>query len=324
MDFTSLAKLPIIDGHVHFVHPERLDEMLALLDEAGCERANLVCIPNPDGSTHNPAALYFKERCPGRAFLSAALEYAPALTEPARAAEILAGQIGTLRARGFDGLKLIEGKPQVRRLLPHPLDGPLYAQVWAALEEQQLPVVFHVADPDEFWDPAACPAWARESGWDYSDGSYPAKEDLYSEVDAILRRHPRLKITFAHFYFLSAQLERAARFLDAHPTVCFDLAPHVGMYHDFARRPEAARAFFLRYQERIIYGTDLDTRPLERGEAGRRFMRFIPWLVRSCLEVAGPFTAPDGTAFHGLGLPRGVLEKIYHANFERVYQPGGG
>jgi predicted TIM-barrel fold metal-dependent hydrolase len=314
----SLARLPIVDGHVHFVHPEKMDEMLALLDTVPCDRFHLVCVPNPDASTHNPAALHFKRHHPGRAYISAALDYS-VLADPEHAPQRLAAQIGMLKQQGFDGLKLIEGKPQVRNLLPHPLDGPLYAGVWAALEREEFPVVFHVNDPDEFWDPVLCPDWARQSGWDYSDGSFPSKESLYAEVDHILARHPRLKITFAHFYFLSRDLERAGRFLDAHPGVCFDLAPHMEMYRDFSRDPEAARAFFVRYQERIVYGTDIDTRVLVRGPQGQRFLQSIPLLIRSFLETAGQFSMPTGDTYHGIGLPQEALARIYAANFERIY-----
>jgi predicted TIM-barrel fold metal-dependent hydrolase len=293
-----------------------MDEILALMDAIPCARFNLVCIPNLDATTHNPAALYFKQHHPDRTYISGALDYT-VLADPDSAPERLAAQIPALRAQGFDGLKLIEGKPQVRKILPYRLDGPLYAGMWAALEREQFPVVFHVNDPDEFWDD--CPDWARQNGWDYSDGSYPSKEALYTEVDNILRRHPNLKIIFAHFYFLSLDLERAARFLDAHPSICFDLAPHIDMYRDFSRSREAARVFFLRFQERIIFGTDTDTRALVRGPEGARFMQSIPQLIRSFLEMDGEFSMPSGTHYHGLGLPREVLEKIYHANFERQY-----
>lgn len=330
MDFASFARIPVIDGHIHFVHPERLDEMLRLLAEVQAGRAHLVCIPNPDATTHNPAALFFKRKYPETTYISAALDYtilsdrerAPDLLAAQRAAQLaaqLAAQIAGLKAQGFDGLKLIEGKPQVRKLLPYPLDGPLYAKLWAAVEAENFPVVFHVNDPDEFWDAQRCPDWARQNGWDYSDGSYPTKEALYTEVDQILERHPDLKLVLAHFYFLSADLARAGRFLDAHPNVCFDLAPHLDMYLDFSRSPEAARAFFLRYQDRILYGTDLDTRALERG--AQALMYFIPWLIRSMLERDEEFTTEDGRSYHGLGLPRAALEKIYHANFERLYGP---
>ncbi|HOU14357.1 MAG TPA: amidohydrolase family protein [Anaerolineae bacterium] len=322
MEFSGFAKFPIVDGHVHFIHPESLDEVVTLFDQIGYARANLVCLPNPDGTNQNAAALHFKERYPKRVYLSGALAYGPALADPTHAPEMLARQVAALKAQGFDGLKLIEGKPEVRKLLPYPLDGPLYAELWAALEQEQFPVVFHVADPDEFWDAERCPAWARKSGWDYSDGSYPTKESLYTEVDHILERHPRLKLTLAHFYFLSRELPRAARFLDAHPGVCFDLTPHVDMYADFSRAPAAARDFFLRYQERIIYGTDLDTRVLRRGASGKQFILHLAWLIRAFLEQAGPFVVPDASddveRYHGLGLPREVLEKIYYRNFERV------
>ncbi len=296
--------------------------MLRLMDAVPCTRFNLVCIPNPDGSTHNAAALFFKEHHPQRVFLSAALEYVPALADPAHAAGILAAQIARRKAEGFDGLKMIEGKPQVRKLLPHPLNGPLYAELWERLEAEQFPVVLHVNDPDEFWEAERCPDWARQNGWDYSDGTFPTKEELYAEVDDILERHPRLKIIFAHFYFLSLDLERAAGFLDAHPSACFDLAPHLDMYRDFSRNPAAARDFFLRYQERILYGTDTDTRALVRGPEGLRFMQSLPVLIRSFLEQEGEFALPGGERHHGLGLPRQALEKIYATNFERMFQPG--
>ena len=141
-------------------------------------------------------------------------------------------------------------------------------------------------------------------------------------MDTILARNPNLKLTLAHFYFLSLDLPRAGRFLDAHPSVCFDLAPHMSMYTDFSRSPAETRAFFLRYQDRIVFGTDIDTRALARG--AQAFMRYIPWLIRSLLECDGPFTTPAGLVFHGLGLPLDVLEKIYRGNFERLYGPHPG
>jgi predicted TIM-barrel fold metal-dependent hydrolase len=316
---SSFASYPIVDGHVHFVHPERMDEMLSILNDVPCRRFNLVCVPELDGSTHNAAAVFFKQHFPDRTYISGALDYRPVLADLSHGAGILARQVRELKAQGFDGLKMIEGKPQVRKLLPFALDGDLYAGLWQVLEQVQFPVLLHVGDPDEFWDPINCPAWARKSGWDYSDGTYPSKQALYAEVEAILASHPDLKMVLAHFSFRSHQLPQAADFLDAHPNVCIDLAPHMDMYHHFSEQPEAARDFFLRYPDRILYGTDIDTRALQRGESGHRFMRFIPWLIRSILEKEGHFQAQDGTPYHGLNLPGCVLEKIYHANFERVF-----
>jgi hypothetical protein len=192
------------------------------------------------------------------------------------------------------------------------------------LEQEAFPVVFHVADPDEFWNPLTCPDWAKASGWDYTDGSFPSKESLYTEVDHILSRHPDLRITFAHFYFMDRDLPRAARFLDAHPTVCFDLTPHTEMYSTFSKNPAEAAAFITRYADRILFGTDTDTRVLVRGESGRRFMLEHIYMIRACLEKDGEFHLPGNKVYHGLGLDESTLEKIYSQNFQRIYcQPTG-
>ncbi len=84
---------------------------------------------------------------PPRAYVRGAIDYSQAFADPLRAVESLAGQVDTLRAIGFDGLKLIEGKPMVHKLLNLPLDDPKYAGMWAALEARGFSVVLHLADP---------------------------------------------------------------------------------------------------------------------------------------------------------------------------------
>jgi predicted TIM-barrel fold metal-dependent hydrolase len=319
MDFSQFSNLPIIDSHIHFVHPERIADVQQIIEAVPYQKVNLVCIPNPDGTNHNPAALYFKERFPEITYISGALDYRPVLHAGADPVETLSRQVIELKQTGFNGLKLIEGKPNVRKLLPIPLDSPAYEGMWSTLESESFPVVFHVGDPDEFWDPNACPDWAKSSGWDYSDGSFPSKEGLFTEVDHILARHPNLRLTLAHFYFLANNLERAAQFLEAHPGVSFDLTPHSGMYSEFSQYPGEARAFFIRYADRLIFGTDTDTRVLERGESGMRFMLNQIYLIRACLEWQDEFSLPGFGNLQGLGLSAQVLEKIYYSNFMRIY-----
>jgi predicted TIM-barrel fold metal-dependent hydrolase len=327
MDFSQFANLPIVDGHVHFSDPEQMEDLLEVMDAASVARTNLVSTPNPRVVNHNAALIAFKARHPGRVYLSGGLDYTQALADRERASELLGAQVRRLKEIGFDGLKLIEGKPTARTRIPIPLDAPEYEGMWQALKESGLPVVWHVADPEEFWDAALCPAWARERGWYYGNGSYPSKESLYAEVDQVLERHPGLRIIFAHFYFLSADLARAGRFLDAHPTVCLDLTPGSEMYGNFTRNYDAARVFFHRYQDRLVYGTDISSRALLQGEPGRQGSLALAWLVRANLERDDAFTVPgrdgfmpaDLDGYRGLNLPEQVLTQIYRANFERLY-----
>jgi predicted TIM-barrel fold metal-dependent hydrolase len=346
---TSLLDVPIIDGHIHLNHLERIDDIVALMDAARLYRANLVCTPNPGPINHNPALMAFKARYPGRAYISGALDYSQVFADRERMPDILAAQVYTLVAIGFDGLKMTEGKPTKRKHIPIPLDAPGYEGLWATLEALQVPVVLHVGDPELFWDPERCPQRARERGWYYGGGDYPLKEDLHTEVEHVLQRHPRLKAILAHFHFLSADLERAGRFLDQHPNVCYDLAPGSEMYNNFtrmngharghsrAREQTRAREFFLRYQDRLIYGTDTTTGQMERDGVGmqsraRALEQALgrQWVVRTFLETDRAFTPPEGLerwlepdlpAFQGLALPRQVLLKIYRANLERLYGP---
>jgi predicted TIM-barrel fold metal-dependent hydrolase len=331
LEFADCVDVPVIDGHIHFAHPDLAGDLLGILDRLGMSRANLVAVPDLQDVNQNPALIYFKALHPNRVYISGALDYLDTLGGLQGAPQGLATQIARLREMGFDGLKLVEGKPMVRQMLGLPFDGPAYASMWRVLEELGFPVVFHVADPEEFWDPEDCPDWAMDQGWFYGAGGFPAKETLYAEVDAVLSRHPRLGIIFAHFYFLSADLPRAGAFLDAHPSVCFDLTPGVEMYLNFARSVDATRDFFVKYADRIVYGTDIGASAIVGGpEQGIDLVESAgrARIVRQFLERDGPFSAPEGVghglgmdaeSFHGIALPSDVLAQVYHANFERMF-----
>lgn len=322
--------IPIIDAHIHLPSPSLTADLPALLDSLGVERANLVATPDQQLINHNPALIHCKSHHPQRVYMCGALDYFSSQFDPTRLTTSLAEQVKTLQQVGFDGLKLLESKPMVRKMLPLPLDGPIYAPMWAAVEALGLPVVWHVADPETFWDPDLCPDWAKSSGWFYGDGSYPAKEAFYREVENILTRHPGLKVILAHFYFLSADLERAADFLEAHPNACFDLTPGSEMYFNFAYRLPAARSFFLRYQERLLFGTDIGASAIGKGSVtafDRSDSHGRAWVVRRFLENDGSFDLPEGVRrwarpgdiLQGIGLPAEALSKIYSSNFERLF-----
>ncbi|UCC61420.1 MAG: amidohydrolase family protein, partial [Anaerolineae bacterium] len=193
------------------------------------------------------------------------------------------------------------------------------------------PVVLHAGDPESFWDPERCPQRARERGWYYGGGDYPLKEELHAEIERVLERHPRLNVILAHFHFLSSDLERAGRFLDRHPGACFDLAPGSEMYNNFTRTNGHTRDFFLRYRDRLIYGTDTTTGQMDRdGERAVERALGRQWVVRTFLEIDRAFTPPKALerwlepglpAFQGIALPREVLHKVYHGNLERLYGP---
>ena len=311
----------IVDGHVHMGGIAEEAPLLAIRKATGIEKMALVSIQDPTAGAGLAQSLSMKARHPGVFYVFAGLNHAERLSGGRVRTPSLVDQVNAFAAMGCDGIKMIESKPDSRRHLNVPLTDPYYAAYWARVEELGLPLVWHVNDPEEFWDPERLPSWARKENWGYGPNDVQ-KEQLYAEVDGVLARHPKLRVIFAHFYFLSADLPRAARFFDEHPTVHFDLTPGVEMLYAMSRDPDATRAFFSAHHDRIVYGTDLCSNlTVDQG-------RYRAGLVFRWLERPDVFRVPEGADFllgppedgiiRGLSLPASVLTSIYRGNFTRL------
>lgn len=331
MDFSKLTEMSIIDAHVHFGDVRLMPEVVELMDRSGVGSLNLVATPRPQFVNLNPQAIYFKVHHPDRVYVFGSLDYSgvstpadPALTVP------LADQVDRLISLGCDGIKMVEGKVAYRKQTGIPFDGAVYAAFFTRAAERGVPILWHVGDPEEFWDWERIPQWAKNHGWFY-DESFPTLESLYSEVGNVLARNPTLTLILAHFYFLSAQLPRAAELLDRYPNVNLDITPGVEMLHNFTANFDAARDFFLRYQDRIIFGTDSGASATIGGtphidmDVGLGRI----WMVRNYLETGEVFPVPydplmtpdDRPAIRGMQLRADVLTKIYSGNFQRLTGP---
>ncbi len=314
----------IVDCHVHMRPVETEGRMEEIREATGIGRMALVAIQNPADGSGLPQALYMKVRHPGTYYVMAGLNHAAQLSGGKVEAPSLAEQVDAFVRVGCDGIKMIEGKPTSRQRMDIPVTDDYFADFWARVEEAGLPIVWHVNDPEEFWDPDKIPGWAKEHDWGYGPDDV-TKEALYSEVDEVLERHPRLNVSFAHFYFLSADLPRAARFMDEHPSVRFDLAPGIEMLYNISRDPDAGREFFINYADRIVFGTDLSSgQSLEEGRVRAGIV--YRWLegdeeFRVPAEADFLLGPPEDGVIRGMSLPDDVLAAIYRANFEQMAGP---
>lgn len=308
----------MIDSHVHLWRASDIENLEAIRQRIGFERMGIASVARRHSVNDNHAVYAAKAAYPDRYYAFVGLDHAALWSDGAIETPSLAEQVERAIATGADGLKLIETKPTHYDL---PIDGDYFAPVFDLAERAGLPILWHVADPEEFWDPDLTPGWAKAKGWGYDD-TWIAKETLYAQVSTVLARHPALKVTFAHFYFLSADLARAAAMFDAYPNVCFDLAPGIEMLYNLSRDPGSAREFFINHADRIIYGTDIEAgQPIE--QAAIRAQTVTRWL-----ETADEFRLPENADYtlgpptdgviRGMQLPEDVLERIYFANFERL------
>ena len=327
----SLLTTPILDCHVHYGNPGFRQGLMEVMEANSIARFNVVCTPHRTRLSLVPDALHLKAHAPEKITVFGGMDIAPLFMAPDTCGAMFAAYVDTLLMLGCDGIKMIEGKPDMRKTLPIPaFDSPVYEPYWQKLEESGTPLIFHVNDPEEFWDAERVPQWAKEQGWFYGDGTFTNNEKQYSEVIQVLKRHPKLKVVFAHFFFLSAQLERLGGYLDQFPGMCVDLTPGIEMYHNFTLHPEKTRDFFIKYQDRILYGTDIGAKALlstpEEGiEKLESHVRVE--VVRHFLEEDGEFQLDVDSGFlfgkfaepyRGIHLPLEILEKVYHKNFERL------
>jgi predicted TIM-barrel fold metal-dependent hydrolase len=315
---------PIVDGHVHMGPLREEPGLLANREATGTDRMALVSIQNPSEGAGLPQSLCMKSERPNRFYVFAGLNHGTRLSGGRAQAPGLVEQVNDFVACGCNGLKMIEGKPTARQEMNVPVTDAYFRDYWARVEELALPIIWHVNDPEEFWDPERIPRWAAERKWGYGPDDVQ-KEPLYAEVDEVLRKHPQLKIIFAHFYFLSADLPRAARFFDKNPSVLFDLAPGIEMLYNISRDPDAGRAFFVKYADRIVYGTDLFsglTPPQARARAGI-VLRWLGTEDRFRVPSEADFLLgpPEDGEIRGLGLPPDALKRILRENFERLAGP---
>lgn len=318
----------LIDGHVHYQLPFEPGKFINILNMTGTDMACVAAMPHNLRLSCVPDALMLKMMYPGRFFVFACLDASVYFLNRGRVGEKMAAYAKKILACGCDGIKLIESKPNMRRLLPVPdWDDPVWDPFFSFCEAEQVPILWHVNDPETFWDAANAPAWAVARGWLY-DGSYINNEAQYSQIFAVLEAHPRLRIDFAHFFFMSAQLERLSGFLDRYPNVMIDLTPGSEMYMNFSRNIENAAAFFEKYTDRIIYGTDIGGRnvlgasgPVSAEESLSRVK-----LVQTFLREKGSADMPGDDGYLSkeqaftmecLGLDEETLSKITGGNFLR-------
>jgi len=231
----------------------------------------------------------------------------------------LKAQLETFMAAGFDGLKMLEGKPTERAINKIPLDDPRYDPAFDLLEKTGYHIVSHVNDPEEFWDKETCPAWANYGDGGYWDTTkYLSKEQHYIENEKLLARHPGINVTFAHAYFLSNFPDRMTALLDKYPNVTIDFCPGIEMYDGFTKQYKRWREIFIAYQDRFIFGTDNVINPM--GITPLTHDGSFPYKVETIYRF---LTSSDefeawGFRLKGMNLPHEAAVKILGGNYLRL------
>jgi predicted TIM-barrel fold metal-dependent hydrolase len=218
-------------------------------------------------------------------------------------------------------------RPDGSFLLP---DDPVLDPVYAHLASRRKPLLAHLAEPREAWlplDPKGVhyDYYSRNPQWHlFGKPGFPSHARLMDARDRILAKHPTLVVVGAHIGSLEYDVDEVARRLDTYPNFHVEVSART---RDLTRQPTAkVRAFFLRYQDRILYGTDRSWRPYRTPEVTpsdaqrQAFAADLEAQYRRDWDYyAGAGSIAYGTdTVEALGLPQGVLEKFYWKNADRL------
>lgn len=288
----------IADSHVHtrFLDFERTSKMLEDIEKVGVTDVCLLSLPYRSAA-ENLYALYVKrvyKKINVRAFGGIHVTDRYAKIPPEK-------QVEALWELGCDGVKLMFS-PDLQRYYGRGLDDPYYDKMFTFLEKNDIPVNIHLADPEEFW----------EEGRQYDDPSFPKKEEMYNQAFRMLDKHPKLRVVFAHFMFLSDFPEKAAEVMEKYPCVSFDLTPGVEMYPNFAKKIELWQEFFERFSKRIMFGTDSNS--IKSVNVSLENM-----VYRNLIEKGDYTDSLYGMEFNlkGLNLSKNAFKDITYDNYFR-------
>jgi predicted TIM-barrel fold metal-dependent hydrolase len=199
-------------------------------------------------------------------------------------------------------------------------DDPKFEPIYQDIARHGKTLLAHQAEPDVAWGPPdpADPSWSyyqENPQWYVGDKpGFPSKEMILAARDRVLERNPELRVVGVHLGSMERSLDDIARHLDKYPNFAIDTAARMEYLMLMPR--EQVRNFLVKYQDRILYGTDLDL--LATANVPEALKDWQSTYARDWEFLAtDEMVKVDGKQVRGLKLPQSVLRKIFHDNAKR-------
>lgn len=311
----GFSDIQACDAHIHIIYRHPIEEtesiLRAICEHLDYDRIAMMSMTESSNKGTDPfanvKALYLRERLGVHNYAFGSLFH---WRDGRDTAQSYLDQVRKIDELGFDGVKMLEGKPIMRKRFAHPLDDPILDGFYGYIEEHRLPVTMHLTDPSTMWDRSKCSEYAIRAGW-FCDETFPTRSQMFSEMEGFMRKFPKLRLTLAHLYNVEESPRAAAKFLEAHENTSFDLTPGDFM-HLFLREPENWRAFYRDYSARLMYGTDTYNISLD-GKTPEEAWGYRPTHLRMFLEGHEPFEY-NGETIPPLSLDEARVRRILRDN----------
>ena len=209
------------------------------------------------------------------------------------------------------------------------IDDTVFDPIFNYLEKNDIPVIGHIGEPKNCWLPLDQMTTNNDRSYFsahpeyhmFLHPEYPSYDTIIRSRDRLLEKHPGLRFIGAPLASLEWDVDEIARRLDKFPNMSVEPAERWGqLQYQSIRDWQKVHDFFIKYQDRIMYGTDLeDNNTLDHAVAARHAHDL--WLkdwryLTTDDSLQSPFV---NGKFKGLHLPRTVIDKIYYTNPEKWY-----
>jgi predicted TIM-barrel fold metal-dependent hydrolase len=313
-------KFAAIDSHNHLgggaatLTPARVKHYLEELDAAGVE--TVVNLDGGWGKQLKETLAALDEAHPGR-FLTFALINFDGIDDDGWSQREVKQLEESFKA-GAKGLKFHKSlgltiRYKDGRLMP--VDDPKLDPVWEVCAKYKRPVMIHSSDPAAFFTPLDRfnERWHElneHPDWLFYGSKYPSRDEILAQRNRMIAKHPNTIYLCAHMGNNPEDLGTVGRWLDLYPNMYIDIDARIS---ELGRQPYTARRFFLKYQDRILFGTD--TTP--KREAFRINYRFLEtddeyFDCRESHHLQGFWM------IYGVYLPDDVLKKVYRDNALKI------
>ena len=192
------------------------------------------------------------------------------------------------------------------------IDDPRLSPVWEKCGELGIPVIIHAADPKSFWDPmnGDNERWLElktRPGRKRSNTDPAPWQQIIDEQHRMFKNHPNTTFINAHFGWYANDLQHLGKLIEEMPNMYVELAAIIA---ELGRQPRNAHAFFVKYQDKILFGKD-SWKPEE-------FPTYFRILESD--DEYFPYHKKYHAfwAMYGIDLPDEVLKKVYYKNALKI------
>ena len=315
------AKFYVIDVHNHVndaggVHGDDVPAAQVVKDMDAANVRKIVILTGLWGDKLQAVLDKMVKPYPERFVVFAQMDWSK-IDDPDFSREMVA-QLDDAVKRGARGLKILKDwglgvRDKSGKLVP--IDDPRMDPIWEECGRLGIPVAIHSTDPEAFFTPTDARNERYEElmhnpTWSFYGRAYPDKQTLLEQRNHVFARHPHTTFIALHVANWPENLGAVSGWLRQYPNMYVEFGAREA---ELGRQPRRAAQLFAEFQDRILFGTDSDPVP-------EMYANYFRWLETP--DEYFPYWGYPGQGrwmIYGLALPDSILEKVYHANAEKIF-----